>query len=199
MAKKALADAAVALGIMRSEKDGEGAAKIKEAAAVAKLGEFIPDRLADWIRVVSEMATVRLTAEAQAAKAPAPAPATKPPLKKAVAQKPPAPKAEGEGAETKAESGGTIKFDTVAITAKKDGSAVVEFWRTGRKFPEITWSLGAEKLLEQAPSMAETFDVDTLQAVGSTYAVAGTVQWEASANLNSKGVPYKDLVNVVLG
>jgi hypothetical protein len=202
MAKKALADAAVALGIMRTEKDGEGAKAIKEAAAIAKLGEFDPDRLADWIRVVSEMAAARLATEAQATKTSAPAtkaPVQKSPATKAPTQKPPVPKAEGNGAETKSEAGGTIKFDTVAIAAKKDGSAVVEFWKAGRKYPEITWSLGAEKLLEQAPNMAETFDVDTLSAIGSTYAVAGTVQWEASEKLNAKGVPYKNLMNVVLG
>ena len=75
------------------------------------------------------------------------------------------------------------------------GKAVVEFWRTGRKYPEIKWYLGGEKLLEISPTLAaagwtkEHFDV-----IGSEHTVRLNVFWEQSP----KDDRYKDITRVEL-
>ena len=75
------------------------------------------------------------------------------------------------------------------------GKAVVEFWRTGRKYPEIKWYLGCEKLLEISPTLAaagwtkEHFDV-----IGSEHTVRLNVFWEQSP----KDDRYKDITRVEL-
>ena len=94
---------------------------------------------------------------------------------------------------------GPMYYDTqmIRVTAHK-GKPRVEFWQPGRQYPEITWSLGGQKLLGLAPWMAQVgitaqhLDTPTL----SDYMVPCRVFYEHSQKLNSRGNPYEDIVAV---
>lgn len=91
---------------------------------------------------------------------------------------------------------GVIKTEFVRITAPK-GKPIVEFWRPNRKYYEIRWQLGGEKLLAIAPTLVEAqwqaahFDAE---AVGQEYQLPVNVYW-APSEPDGK---YKDISLVEL-
>jgi len=91
-------------------------------------------------------------------------------------------------------SGGVIQTEIIKITAPK-GKPVVEFWRPNRKFREVPWSLGGEKLIAIAPTLAATgWEAAHFDAVGEEYKLAVNVHWTPS----QPDGKYKDITLVEL-
>lgn len=87
--------------------------------------------------------------------------------------------------------GGVIQIEFVRITAPK-GKPVVEFWRPSRKYAEIRWSLGGEKLMAIAPTLAAAGWVAAhFDTVGEEYKLAVNVYW-----VPSQCGKYKDITKV---
>ena len=85
-------------------------------------------------------------------------------------------------------------IDTVKITAPS-GKAVVEFWRAGRKYPELKWALGGEALLKIAPTLtAAGWTAEHFEAIGQEYALSLKVYWVVSP----KNPKWKDITRVEL-
>lgn len=123
------------------------------------------------------------------APAPPPAPSNAPPLP--AAGTPPAPPAENGQPQ-----GGIIQAEFMRITAPK-GKPVVEFWRPNRKYAEIRWQLGGEKLLAIAPTLkAANWQVTHFgaEAVGQEYQLLVSVHWVPS----KPDGKYKDITKVEL-
>jgi hypothetical protein len=86
----------------------------------------------------------------------------------------------------------TIEF--VKITAPK-GDPVVEFWRKGRKYPELHWYMGGERLLEIAPTLvAIGWKAEHLDDIGQEYPINLKVTWVQSP----KNEKWKDVIAVEL-
>lgn len=104
---------------------------------------------------------------------------------------PPAPPAENGQAQ-----GGIIQAEIIKITAPK-GKPVVEFWRPNRKYYEIRWQLGGERLLAIAPAMYVAGWREThfgAEAVGQEYQLPVSVHWTPS----KPDGKYKDITLVTL-
>ena len=87
-----------------------------------------------------------------------------------------------------------IKIDRIVIKPQPNGQADLEFWQTGRKFPELKQRGTPDRLVSlMAPTGAwkpEHF------AKASDVAASLLVTCEPSKNLNTKGEPYKNVVKV---
>lgn len=92
--------------------------------------------------------------------------------------------------------GGVIQAEIIKITAPK-GKPVVEFWRPNRKYAEIRWQLGGEKLLAIAPALFQAGWREAhfgAEAVGQECQLAVNVHW-APSKPDGK---YKDITLVEL-
>ena len=82
----------------------------------------------------------------------------------------------------------------VRVTMPKD-KIQVEFWRSGRKYPEVRWGLDATALMEIAPTLAAAgWTAAHFEAVGAEYQIPLQVHWIPSP----KDAKYKDITKVVL-
>ena len=116
---------------------------------------------------------------------PPPAPGNSPP---APPSQPPAPPARNGQAQ-----GGVIQAEIIKITAPK-GKPVVEFWRPNRKYREVPWSLGGEKLMAIAPTLAAAgWAAAHFEAIGQEYQLPVNVHWTPS-----QCGKYKDITLVEL-
>ncbi len=91
--------------------------------------------------------------------------------------------------------GGIIQAEFMRITAPK-GKPQVEFWRPNRRYAEIRWQLGGEKLLAIAPTLkAAGWQVTHFgaEAVGQEYQLLVSVHWVPSACGK-----YRDITKVEL-
>lgn len=89
--------------------------------------------------------------------------------------------------------GGIIQAEIVKITAPK-GKPVVEFWRPNRKYREVPWSLGGEKLMAIAPTLvAVGWETAHFDAIGEEYELLVNVHW-----VPSQCGKYKDITLVEL-
>lgn len=94
-----------------------------------------------------------------------------------------------------ATTGGAFEMiDSFKVTAPK-GKLQVEFWRTGREYPELRWNLSAEKLLEIAPTVAAAgWTAAHFATIGSEHTLKLKVHWEPSP----KNPKWKDITAVEL-
>ena len=100
----------------------------------------------------------------------------------------PAPQPSGNG------GGGSENIDKVLITAP-NGRPQVEFWRTGRKYPELKWNLGGESLIKIAPTLADAgWTAAHFDDIGKEYPLSLQVHWVPSP----KNPKWKDVTGVVL-
>jgi hypothetical protein len=131
-----------------------------------------------------------------------PAPTAAPPPAQAQAGPPPpptagtTPPAPGQAAvpaaDVKKVTVETTSF--VRVTMPKD-KVVVEFWRSGRKWPELRWAVGGEALMEIAPTLAAAgWTAEHFDTVGAEYQIPLNVHWIPSP----KDAKYKDIIKVEL-
>lgn len=107
----------------------------------------------------------------------------------APAATPPAPQAGGNGG-----TGNIEHIDKVLVTAPS-GKPQVEFWRSGRKYPELKWNLGGASLLEIAPTLAAGgWTAEHFDTVGAEYPMNLEVAWTPSP----KNPKWKDVTGVKL-
>jgi hypothetical protein len=87
---------------------------------------------------------------------------------------------------------GVEEIDFIRITAPQ-GKAQVEFWRVGRKYPELKWSLGGERLLAIAPQLAERgWQAEHFEDIGQEHPLALMAHWQQSP----KNAKWKDVTRV---
>ena len=136
----------------------------------------------------------------QAVQPPAPAAAAPPPAPTQAAPPPPPATGVPPAPEQAAAPASTINkvtvepIDQVRVTMPTDKSRV-EFWRAGRKYPEVHWGLGGEPLMEIAPTLvAAGWTAEHFDAVGAKYQLNLLVSWIPSP----KDAKYKDITKVVL-
>lgn len=118
-------------------------------------------------------------------------PAAPPPL----TSTPPPPSASAPPTPPSDSGNGNVEMiDTVRVTAPK-GKPQVEFWRTGRKYPELKWSLGGKALMEIAPTLvAAGWTPAHFDNVGQEYQLALKIHWTPSP----KNPKWKDVTAVEL-
>jgi hypothetical protein len=86
------------------------------------------------------------------------------------------------------------EIDLVKVTAPS-GKPQVEFWRAGRKYPELKWNLGGAALLLVAPTLAGAgWTATHFDTIGAEYPLALRVSWTQSP----KNPKWKDVVSVEL-
>jgi hypothetical protein len=93
-----------------------------------------------------------------------------------------------------ASNGSIEETESIKITAPK-GKPVVEFWRPGRQYPEVTWNLGGARLLELAPWMAKNgWTVEHFDTIGASYDLRLSISWVPSP----KNPKWKDITAIEL-
>jgi hypothetical protein len=122
------------------------------------------------------------------------APATQAPAP-AGAKAAPAPVPAQTPAPTPATGGGAVEVNRVTVTPNAEGKTKIEFWKTGRKYPELQAAWTPERAAELFARLDASWTAAHFQAA-TAYDVTFTVVWENSQNLNSKGNPYKDIVDL---
>ena len=172
----------------------EGATGDSVAATALALwlgGEIL--KTLDWIPKAEYRARPATDDQVSPQAPPAQAVAPPPPTRTAP---PPPPGGPGQtqSSQPGGNGGGTFQTETVKITAPK-GKPVVEFWCSGRQYPEVTWMLGGERMMEVAPSLAEAgWVAEHFDDVGQVYALPLSVAWTPSP----KNPKWKDIVAVTL-
>jgi hypothetical protein len=126
---------------------------------------------------------------------PQPAPATQAPVP-AGAKAAPAPvPATPAPAATPATGGGAVEVNRVTVTPNAEGKTKIEFWKTGRKYPELQATWTPERAAELFAKLDASWTAAHFQAA-TAYDVTFTVEWVNSQKLNTKGIPYKDIVDL---
>lgn len=125
---------------------------------------------------------------------PAPATAVNPPLT------PPGtgvipPQVSGSMISPPAGTGGVIHAVKLVTTPREDGKVSLDFFETNHKFADLKKVCSIENAI-QTLSPIGSF---TPQHFGSvqTYVISADVRWIESENRNSKGNPYKNIVDIV--
>lgn len=89
----------------------------------------------------------------------------------------------------------TLVAASMEVTPKPDGKVELKFFEAGHKYPDIYANGTVENMLKL---LAPTGDwtADLLSTATSYDGLAYTVRYTLSKKLNSKGNPYKDIVNI---
>lgn len=141
----------------------------------------------DEFRVVTNGNKVTEPQKAPATQAPAPAGAKPAPA--------PAPASATPAPATPATGGGAVEVNRVTVTPNAEGKVKIEFWKTGRKYPELQATWTPERAAELFAKLDASWTAAHFQAA-TAYDATFTVVWENSQNLNSKGNPYKNVIDL---
>jgi hypothetical protein len=135
--------------------------------------------------------------------APAPAGTVNPPAR--TAGNPPAPAGNGAGAPpppggnapaAPATTGGAIAIQQVKVLPQPDGKSKVEFWNPGRKYAELNIVMMPDKVAKMfSDGTGAAWTLDHFNKAG-LYNVNLSVTWVPSKNVDSKGVPYKNVAKI---
>ena len=93
------------------------------------------------------------------------------------------------------EQNGIIQAVLLEIQPVKDGKISLNWLASGHKYADIYTTRTAEKALELLQSFGEAWDESHLLAYGK-YDVAHNVYYRLSDKMNTKGNPYKDIVEI---
>ena len=91
--------------------------------------------------------------------------------------------------------GGTISVVKIVSTPRADGKISLGFFGEGRKYPDITKVCTVEQAVMTLSTIG-SFTPDHFKAVAEYDGISAEVVWVASEKLNSRGVPYKNIVEV---
>lgn len=216
-AKSALLNGAIALGLVKDSKDAEGIEHMLAIGAENGLAiEGLPANFAKWVHALAAARTDEIKGEyaarAQSARqgssssappsppsaAPPPPPsAAPPPPPSSAAPPPPPPSAAPPPNAPPQQAGGSFRCAKIKVAAKPDGAPKIEFYAQTGRWPEVTWYLGGEKLIEAFPQLVSMGWTAAHFVVGQEYPFDKMVHWEHSEKKSTSGRPYKNLTGIV--
>lgn len=104
------------------------------------------------------------------------------------------PPASGSGAGQPAPASGILRAVKMDIAPRADGKVDIKFFGEGHKFADLTKVAAVDQaILFLAPIGAYTAQH---LAVSASYQVSVDVRWAESERRNSKGNPYKDILDI---
>lgn len=91
--------------------------------------------------------------------------------------------------------GGQIKATKMVVAPRTDGKTKLDFYETGRKYPEIAAVMAPEQLANMMQATGDAWEASHFTAIAE-YDCNYIINWRPSKALNQNGKPYKNIVSV---
>lgn len=94
------------------------------------------------------------------------------------------------------QNGGVINAVKMEVVRTPEGKVTLKWYRAGDRFPEIYTTRSPEKALELLQSTGEDWRTEHISASYMYNDIGHVIRYRLSEKTNSKGNPYKDIVEI---